>query len=118
MPAHHNLEEYMSGYIEAAGIGNEKHTHLFRTARGKTQQLTERGITQPEVYPMIRRRAAGTKTLISCHTFRTTGITAHFFEMAASWRSRSRWPRMSRHELPGFTIGAAVTFRSMRWIGL
>lgn len=27
---------------------------------------------------MIRRRAAGIKTLISCHTFRATGITAHF----------------------------------------
>jgi integrase/recombinase XerC len=35
MPAHHNLEEYMSAYIEAAGIGNEKHAPLFQTVRGK-----------------------------------------------------------------------------------
>src|ERR1017187_2119536 len=77
MPAHHNLEEYMAAYIEAAGIAGKKGTPLFRTAKGKTQQLTERGITQPEVYLMIRRRAggAGIKTLIGCHTFRATGIT-------------------------------------------
>jgi site-specific recombinase XerD len=79
MPAHHNLEEYMAAYLEAAGIANAKGTPLFRTARGKTQQLTERRITQPEVYLMIRRRAsgAGIKTLIGCHTFRATGITAY-----------------------------------------
>ncbi len=79
MPAHHNLEEYMAAYIEAAGIAGAKGTPLFRTARGKTQQLTERRITQPEVYLMIRRRAAGAgiKTLIGCHTFRATGITAY-----------------------------------------
>jgi len=79
MPAHHNLEEYVAAYIEAAGIGKEKHTPLFRTARGKTQQLTERRLSQPEVYLMIRRRAAdaGIKTLIGCHTFRATGITAY-----------------------------------------
>ena len=35
-------------------------------------------MAQPEVYLMIRRRAAaGIKTLIGCHTFRATGITAH-----------------------------------------
>ena len=79
MPTHHNLEEYVSAYIEAAGIGKEKHTPLFRTAKGKTQQLTERRMSQPEVYLMIRRRAAGAgiKTLIGCHTFRATGITAY-----------------------------------------
>jgi site-specific recombinase XerD len=79
MPAHHNLEEYMAAYIDAAGIAGSKATPLFRTARGKMQKLTERRITQPEVYLMIRRRAtgAGIKTLIGCHTFRATGITAY-----------------------------------------
>jgi site-specific recombinase XerD len=79
MPAHHNLEDYLPAYIEAAGIGNEKGTPLFRTARGKTQSLTDRRMTQSDVYMMIRRRAAGAgiKTLIGCHTFRATGITAY-----------------------------------------
>ena len=54
-------------------------TFSRRSAKGETQQLTERGMTQPEVYLMIRRRAggAGVKTLIGCHTFRATGITAY-----------------------------------------
>jgi site-specific recombinase XerD len=79
MPAHHNLEQYVAAYIEAASIGSEKGTPLFRTAKGKTKQLTERRMSQPEVYLMIRRRAAGAgiKTLIGCHTFRATGITAY-----------------------------------------
>jgi site-specific recombinase XerD len=79
MPAHHNLEEYMAAYIEAAGMASEKQTPLFRTAKGKTKQLTQRRMSQPEVYLMIRRRAAGAgiKTLIGCHTFRATGITAY-----------------------------------------
>lgn len=79
MPAHHNLEQYVAAYIEAAGIGSAKGTPLFRTAKGKTKQLTDRRMSQPEVYLMIRRRAAGAgiKTLIGCHTFRATGITAY-----------------------------------------
>jgi len=79
MPAHHNLEEYMAAYIERAGLVYEKHSPVFRTAKGKTRQLTERRMTQPEVYRMIRRRAAqaGILTLIGCHTFRATGITAY-----------------------------------------
>jgi site-specific recombinase XerD len=79
MPAHHNLELYVAAYIEAAGIGTEKSTPLFRTAKGKTKRLTDRRLSQPEVYLMIRRRAAGAgiQTLIGCHTFRATGITAY-----------------------------------------
>jgi site-specific recombinase XerD len=76
MPAHHKLEEYMLAYIQASTHAGEKRTPIFRTMRGKTQQLTERRITQPEVYLMIRRRAAGAG-MIGCHTFRATGITAY-----------------------------------------
>jgi hypothetical protein len=70
-------------YIAGIGTG-KKGTPLFRTARGKTQQLTGRRITQPVVYLMIRRRAssAGIKTLIGCHTFRSTGITASRVRLA------------------------------------
>jgi len=77
MPAHHNPEEYLAAYIDAAGIACEEGTPLFRTAEGRTQQFTERRVTQPEVYLMIWRRAAGIKAPIGCHTFRATGITAY-----------------------------------------
>jgi len=46
-----------AAYIEAAGIGSEKDTPLFRTAKGKTKRLTDHRLSQPEVYLMIRRRA-------------------------------------------------------------
>ena len=36
MPCHHNLEEYLDAYIEAAGIGAERKGPLFRSAIGKT----------------------------------------------------------------------------------
>ena len=69
----------MAAYLESASLVDQKHTPLFRTTRGKTRLLTERRLSQPEVYLMIRRRAsgAGIKTLIGCHTFRATGITAY-----------------------------------------
>jgi len=79
MPAHHSREEYMAAYIEAAVFADQKHFPLFRTTRRKTKRLTERRMSHPEVYLMIRRRAAGAgiQTLIRCRTFRATGITAY-----------------------------------------
>lgn len=79
MPAHHNLDTYLSAYIEAAGIGADKKGPLFRTAVGKTETLTGKHMTQSDVFRMIKRRAkdAGLKTAIGCHTFRATGITAY-----------------------------------------
>jgi hypothetical protein len=50
MPAHYNLEEYMAAYLGAAGTGTGKGTPLFRTAKGKTGRLTDRRMSQPEVY--------------------------------------------------------------------
>lgn len=50
----HNLEEYAAAYLEAAGVEKEKDTPLFRTARGKLEQLTDRRMTQSDVYLMIR----------------------------------------------------------------
>lgn len=79
MPCHHNLEDYLGAYIEGAGIGVDAKGSLFRTARGRTSQLSEKPMTQPDVYRMIRRRAedAGVRTKIGCHSFRATGITEY-----------------------------------------
>ena len=76
---HHNLEEYLSTYIEAAEIGKEKHSPLFRSAEGRTRRLTTNGIDRRDVYRMIRRRAAeaSIEKIIGCHTFRATGITLY-----------------------------------------
>jgi integrase/recombinase XerD len=79
MPCHHNLEQYLDDYIEAAGISADRTGPLFRTVLGKTGKLTNRPMRISDVYCMIQRRAegAGIETKIGCHTFRATGITAY-----------------------------------------
>ena len=79
MPAHHNLETYIDEYITEAGIAEDRKGYLFRTAIGRTRQLSERGMCQQDVHGMIRRRAkdAGIETQVGCHTFRATGITTY-----------------------------------------
>ena len=50
---------------------------LFRSAIGKTGQLSGKPVLRGDVWRMVRRRAsdAGIETAIGCHTFRATGIT-------------------------------------------
>jgi integrase len=66
-------------YIEGVGIVADGKGYLFRTARGRTSQLSDKPMTQPDVYRMIRRRAedAGVRTKTCCHSFRATGITEY-----------------------------------------
>lgn len=79
MPCHHNLERYLLDYIEAAGIGNDRDSPLFRSIDRKTKALSERRLNATESWYMVRRRGkqAGISTEICNHTFRGTGITAY-----------------------------------------
>lgn len=81
MPCHHNLEEYLEAYVEAAGLRNEQKGPLFRTiaTRDGTRRLSDRPMQRVDAYAMVRRRArqAGIRTEICNHTFRATGITAY-----------------------------------------
>jgi integrase/recombinase XerD len=79
IPCHHNLEAYLDAYLQAAKTLEAKKSPLFRSARGRTGQLTESAMDRVDVYRMIRRRArdAGLDADICCHTFRATGITAY-----------------------------------------
>jgi integrase/recombinase XerD len=79
MPTHHNLDRYLEEYLRATGIAGDRNGPLFRTARGRSGELTGNAMLQSDVWRMIRRRAlaAGIKTEIGCHTFRATGITAY-----------------------------------------
>lgn len=78
MPCHHNLDEYLHAYMAAVDLDAAK-GYLFRSAVGRTGQLSEKPMSQSDVYRMIGRRAekAGIATKISCHTFRATGITEY-----------------------------------------
>ena len=78
VPAHHNAEEYVDAYIQAAGIADDKKGPLFRSFNRK-RHLTERRLHRIEVVAMIKRwaRQVGLPENISCHTFRATGITTY-----------------------------------------
>jgi site-specific recombinase XerD len=79
VPANHYLDDYLAQYLEAADLKNAPKSPLFRSVTGRTGRLSDNAMTQPDVYRMIRRRAAeaGIETKIGCHTFRATGITAY-----------------------------------------
>ena len=78
VPAHHNAEDYLDAYIEAAGIAGDRKTPLFRSI-DRHRQLTDRPMHRIDALRMIKRRAkaAGLPEEICCHTFRATGITAY-----------------------------------------
>ena len=80
MPCHHNLETYLTAYIDGAGLADDSKGPLFRTiGRGKGRPLTRTPLPQANAYAMIGRRAAaaGIATKLGNHSFRATGITAY-----------------------------------------
>ena len=99
MPAH--LEAYLDTYLEAARIEEAKKSPLFRSARGRTGELSERAMDRVDVYRMIRRRAqaAGLDADICCHTFRATGITAYLENGGTLENAQA----MAAHESPRTT---------------
>src|ERR1700681_131742 len=79
MPCHHNLEEYLTAYLDGAGLRDDPKGPLFRTIARGTGKLTCTVLPQANAYAMIRRRAAaaGIETKLGNHSFRATGITAY-----------------------------------------
>lgn len=78
MPCHHNLDDYLHAYLQAAHLTEGK-SLLFRTMHGRTGHLSDQPMTQTDAYRMVRRRAlaAGIRTKIGNHSFRATGITEY-----------------------------------------
>ena len=101
MPAHHKLEAFLDEYLRAAGIGADDKSPLFRSARGRTGELTAESMHRVDAYRMIQRRAAdlGIKVKIGCHTFRATGITA-YLEAGGTLENAQA---MAAHESPRTT---------------
>lgn len=79
MPCHHNLEAWLTAYIDGCGLQADPKGPLFRTIQRGTGQLSGSPLPQGNAHAMIRRRAftAGIETKIGNHTFRATGITAY-----------------------------------------
>jgi site-specific recombinase XerC len=59
MPCHHNLEEYLTAYLDGAGLRCDPKGPLFRTIGRGTGQLTRTMLPQANAYAMIGRRAGG-----------------------------------------------------------
>ncbi|MCB9952170.1 MAG: tyrosine-type recombinase/integrase [Planctomycetaceae bacterium] len=78
MPLHHNAEQYLLEYLDAAQLRDLNGTPLFRTI-GRRRELTETRMHRNDALRMIKRRAkqAGISPRICCHTFRATGITEY-----------------------------------------
>jgi integrase len=79
MPYHHNLEEYLTAYLDGTELRGDPKGPLFRTIGRGTGRLTRTTLPQANAYAMIRRRAAaaGIATKFGNHSFRATGITAY-----------------------------------------
>ena len=79
MPCHHNLDDYLTAYIDGAALRDDPKGPLFRTIGRGTGQLTRTPLPQSNAWAMIERRrsAAGIETKIGNHSFRATGITAY-----------------------------------------
>jgi integrase/recombinase XerD len=101
VPGHHNLELYLDEYIDVAGIAGDPDGPLFRTAAGKTGELTANAMWQQDAYRMIQRRAeaCGIETRIGNHTFRATGITAYLKNNGTLEAA----PQIANHESPRTT---------------
>lgn len=79
MPCHHNLEEYLTGYLDGCALREDRKGPLFRTIVRGTKRLSDTPLAQASAFQMVRRRAvaAGIETAIGSHSFRATGITGY-----------------------------------------
>jgi site-specific recombinase XerD len=78
IPVQHNLERCLLAWLDAAGLRKApKDAPLFRSAIGKTRQLSKNAPTAGDFGRMIKRRlkAAGLPPELSPHSFRVATIT-------------------------------------------
>lgn len=101
VPCHHKAEEYLDAYVEAAELKEKPKTPLFRSTRGRTLQLTEKGLSRIDAFRIVQRRAktAGLLGKICNHSFRATGITV-YLENGGSLETAAH---IAAHESPRTT---------------
>src|SRR3546814_10373914 len=105
MPGHHNLEDYLTAYIDGCELREDRKGPLFRTIARSTKRLSDTPLPQANAFAMVRRRAAaaGIGTAIGNHSFRATGITIYLkhggtLEMAATMANHRPTPSPPLYE--------------------
>jgi integrase len=118
-PAHHELEEWLNAYLDAARIREDKKGPLFRTAAGRTGELTEERLTRQDVRRMIKRRAkdAGIQTR-SAAIPGAPPASPPTSPTAASSRKPSAWPRTRARAPPSSMTAGPTASPSMRSNGI
>jgi integrase/recombinase XerD len=101
MPARHKLEAFLDQYLRAAGIASDDKGPPFRSARGRTGELSGDAMHRVDAWRMVQRIAAelGMTVKIGCHTFRATGITAYLEAGGTLEKAQD----MAAHESPRTT---------------
>jgi site-specific recombinase XerD len=79
VPVHHQLVAYLETYLDAAAIREDRAAPLFRSARGRTGELTGRALVPANAWAMVKRRArqTGVSPALCNHSFRAMGLTAY-----------------------------------------
>jgi hypothetical protein len=78
-PHHHNLNDYLTAYLDGAGLRDDPKGSLLRTISSGAGKPTRTMLSQANVDAMIRRRAAAARVAIKLgnHSFRAIGFTAY-----------------------------------------
>ena len=115
MPAHHTLEAYLDTYVKAANLDADPKGPLFRSAPGKSDELTRNPLSTADVWRMIRRRARrpGSKAESAAIASGRPGSPT-IWSTTARWRKPSKWPPTPARERPSSMIAPAIRFLSMR----
>ena len=79
IPAHHQAQDYLDAYLNAAGMGADREGFLFRSSTGSRDrnQLTTKAFSPKQALKMVKRRCkdAGLPEEFCCHSFRGTACT-------------------------------------------
>jgi integrase len=108
VPAHHNAEQYVDAYLDAAGIAGQKKTPLFRSIDTR-RKLTPRPMDRNDALRMIKRRAkaADLSEDVCCHTFRPSALPPTS-KAAAPSSTPSRSPATNPPRPPSSTTAQAI----------
>jgi integrase len=77
IPCQHDLQQFVRAYVDAAGIADQKHGPLFRSAVRRERRLSLSAVPAKDVCRMAKRRLrdAGLPDRISPHSFRVAVAT-------------------------------------------